>query len=279
MVVAAINGMLASLDPHSSYLDRQGSQRLSNDDEGRGIRRPRPRSHAGGRAGARGQPDRRYARRPRRDDVGRRHHRDRRYAVQGLSLKEAVDKMRGPAKTSVRLKVSARREQRGRKNSPSFARSSRCCRCARMSRAATSAISASPSSTSRPTTGCRRRSPSSATNPATDKLKGYILDLRNNPGGLLTQSIEVVNAFVDTARSCRRAGARPIRYQDYNARAGDDLSQGKPLVVLINGGSASASEIVSGALAGPQARHVDRHALVRQGVGPDGVVARRRTAR
>ena len=86
------------------------------------------------------------------------------------------------------------------------------------------------------------------TQPGADKLKGYILDLRNNPGGLLTQSIEVVNAFVDHGEIVSTRGRTAEQQQDYYARSGADLSGGKPLVVLINGGSASASEIVSGAL-------------------------------
>ena len=81
-----------------------------------------------------------------------------------------------------------------------------------------------------------------------DKFKGYILDLRNNPGGLLDQSIEVVNAFVDKGEIVSTRGRNPDDAQRFNARPGVDLSGGKPLVVLINGGSASASEIVSGAL-------------------------------
>jgi carboxyl-terminal processing protease len=81
-----------------------------------------------------------------------------------------------------------------------------------------------------------------------DKLKGYIVDLRNNPGGLLDQSIEVVNAFVDRGEIVSTRGRNPDDAQRFNARPGGDLSSGKPMVVLINGGSASASEIVAGAL-------------------------------
>jgi carboxyl-terminal processing protease len=80
------------------------------------------------------------------------------------------------------------------------------------------------------------------------KLKGYILDLRNNPGGLLDQSIEVVNAFLERGEIVSTRGRNSDETQRYNARPGGDLSHGKPLVILINGGSASASEIVSGAL-------------------------------
>ena len=80
------------------------------------------------------------------------------------------------------------------------------------------------------------------------KLKGYILDLRNNPGGLVEQSIEIVNAFLDRGEIVSTRGRNVDETQRYDAQPGADLSHGKPLVVLINGGSASASEIVSGAL-------------------------------
>ena len=81
----------------------------------------------------------------------------------------------------------------------------------------------------------------------TDKFKGYILDLRNNPGGLLDQSIAVSNAFIDRGEIVSTRGRNADETQRYNARPGD-LSKGKPVIVLINGGSASASEIVAGAL-------------------------------
>jgi carboxyl-terminal processing protease len=80
-----------------------------------------------------------------------------------------------------------------------------------------------------------------------DKLKGYVLDLRNNPGGLLDQSVSVSNAFLDKGEIVSTRGRNADETQRYNARAGD-ISKGKPVVVLINGGSASASEIVAGAL-------------------------------
>jgi carboxyl-terminal processing protease len=80
-----------------------------------------------------------------------------------------------------------------------------------------------------------------------DKFKGYVLDLRNNPGGLLDQSVAVVNAFIDHGEIVSTRGRNADETQRYNARP-IDLSKGKPVVVLINGGSASASEIVAGAL-------------------------------
>jgi carboxyl-terminal processing protease len=78
-------------------------------------------------------------------------------------------------------------------------------------------------------------------------LKGYILDLRNNPGGLLDQAVAVSNAFLKSGEIVSIRGRNPAEDQRFYARSGD-LTNGKPLVVLVNGGSASASEIVAGAL-------------------------------
>lgn len=78
-------------------------------------------------------------------------------------------------------------------------------------------------------------------------LRGVVIDLRNNPGGLLDQAIEVSDAFLDGGEVVSTRGRRPEDVQRYNARRGDDMA-GVPLVVLINGASASASEIVAGAL-------------------------------
>lgn len=80
-----------------------------------------------------------------------------------------------------------------------------------------------------------------------DNINGIVLDLRNNPGGLLTQAIKVTDAFVEKGEIVSTRGRNPEDGERFNATPGD-LSQGKPIVVLINGGSASASEIVAGAL-------------------------------
>ncbi len=80
-----------------------------------------------------------------------------------------------------------------------------------------------------------------------NKVTGYVLDLRNNPGGLLSQAIEVSDAFLDKGEIVSQRGRYEDDTQRSNATPGD-LTDGVPLVVLINGGSASASEIVSGAL-------------------------------
>lgn len=80
-----------------------------------------------------------------------------------------------------------------------------------------------------------------------DKIKGYILDLRNNPGGLLDQAELVGDAFLDKGEVVSTRGRHADQNMRYDARPGD-LTDGKPVIVLINGGSASASEIVAGAL-------------------------------
>jgi len=80
-----------------------------------------------------------------------------------------------------------------------------------------------------------------------DNINGVVLDLRNNPGGLLSQAIKVSDAFLEKGEIVSTRGRNPEDGDRYNAEPGD-LVEGKPLVVLINGGSASASEIVAGAL-------------------------------
>ena len=80
-----------------------------------------------------------------------------------------------------------------------------------------------------------------------DNVDGFVLDLRNNPGGLLNQAIKVSDAFLDAGEIVSTRGRDPQDGDRFNATPGD-LTEGKPVVVLINGGSASASEIVAGAL-------------------------------
>ena len=247
MVVAAINGMLASLDPHSTYLDAKalndfqvtmkgeefGGLGLEVMQEGGLVRvvspiDDTPAARAGMMSG-----DIITAI----DDT----------PVQGLTLKEAVDKMRGPAKTSVRLKVS----RGANKDAREFTIVREIIKVLPVrSRIESGDIGYIRITQFNQQTfdGLQKAIAKFRDDPGSDKLKGYILDLRNNPGGLLTQSIEVVNAFVDHGEIVSTRGRTADQAQEYMARAGADLSQGKPLVVLINGGSASASEIVSGAL-------------------------------
>ena len=80
-----------------------------------------------------------------------------------------------------------------------------------------------------------------------NKLNGYILDLRNNPGGLLNQAIKITDIFLDDGEIVSTKGRRITETRRFFSRTGDSID-GKPLIVIINNGSASASEIVSGAL-------------------------------
>ena len=80
-----------------------------------------------------------------------------------------------------------------------------------------------------------------------DKVQGYVIDLRNDPGGLLDQALEVSDDFIDSGEIVSIRGRRPDQVQSFKATRGD-LTGGKPIIVLVNGGSASASEIVAGAL-------------------------------
>jgi carboxyl-terminal processing protease len=80
-----------------------------------------------------------------------------------------------------------------------------------------------------------------------EKIKGFVLDLRNNPGGLLDQAISVADAFLDEGEIVSTRGRNVHEMHRFRARRGD-LTKGKPIIVLINGGSASAAEIVAGAL-------------------------------
>src|SRR6202011_3857974 len=80
-----------------------------------------------------------------------------------------------------------------------------------------------------------------------DKVQGYVIELRNDPGGLLDQALEVSDDFLDSGEIVSIRGRRPDQVQSFKAARGD-LAAGKPIIVLVNGASASASEIVAGAL-------------------------------
>ena len=109
-------------------------------------------------------------------------------------------------------------------------------------------------------------------------LKGIILDLRNNPGGLLDQAIAISDAFLDKGEIVSTRGRHSDDVQRTNARPGD-IAEGLPMVVLINGGSASASEIVAGALQDHRRGDPSGHPLLRQGLGADDHPAARPAAR
>jgi carboxyl-terminal processing protease len=247
MVKGAINGMLTSLDPHSTYFDAKALQDFQSSMKGEefgglglevmmedGLVKvvspidETPAARAGLMTGDRVT---------RIDDT----------PVKGLTLKEAVDKMRGPAKTSVRLLI-----ERGSNKDP---KEFTIVREIIHVQSVRSHVESGDIGYIRITQfnqeaydGLRKALDHFRHDPGSAKLKGYVLDLRNNPGGLLNQAVEITNSFIDTGDIVSTRGRNAEQEQRYASRPGVNLSQDKPLVVLINGGSASASEIVSGAL-------------------------------
>jgi carboxyl-terminal processing protease len=167
-------------------------------------------------------------------------------AVQGLTLEQAVSKMKGPVNTSTRLKIS--RKGVDKPIEVSIVRE-----IIRVRPVTYHADGGDigyiriASFNEQTTEGLKKAIGDIAKQVPTDKLSGYVVDLRNNPGGLLDQAVSVSSAFMARGEVVSTRGRTPEETQRFTARGGD-LIKGKPLVVLINGGSASASEIVAGAL-------------------------------
>jgi carboxyl-terminal processing protease len=166
--------------------------------------------------------------------------------VQGLTLNQAVEKMRGPVNTKIKLTIMRKGQDK-----PIEVSITRDVIRVRSVRSRTEGddigyirITQFNEQTSE---GLKKAITDIQTQISKDKLKGYILDLRNNPGGLLDQAISVSDAFLERGEIVSTRGRNAEETQRYSARPGD-LSNGKPIIVLVNGGSASASEIVAGAL-------------------------------
>ncbi len=246
LIQAAINGMLASLDPHSSYMDAKAFKDMQVQTKGEfgglGIEVTQedglikvvtpiddtPAAKAGVLSG-----DVITAI----DDT----------STQGLTLDQAVEKMRGAINSPVKLKVV-----RGPKKE---VKEFTIVRDLIRVQSVRSHVEDGDIGyirvtqfTEQTADGLKAAMEKLKGEIGADKFKGYILDLRNNPGGLLDQSIDVANSFIDRGEIVSTRGRTPDETQRFDARPGGDLSGGKPLVVLINGGSASASEIVAGAL-------------------------------
>ena len=245
LIEAAINGMLTSLDPHSSYMspDDAEDMRVQTRGEfgGLGIEVTQeegfvkvvspidetPADNAGIEAG---------------DFIT---HVDGE-SVLGLTLDEAVDMMRGPVGSEIVITVV--REGEAEPFDVSIIRD-------------TIKLTAVRARTERDTVVLRVTTFNDQTFKnlenglaeqfeaagGPENVDGIVLDLRNNPGGLLTQAIKVADAFLEEGEIVSTRSRDPEDGERFNASAGD-LTDGKPMVVLINGGSASASEIVAGAL-------------------------------
>ena len=166
--------------------------------------------------------------------------------VQGLTLNQAVEKMRGPVNTKIKLTIMRKGQEKPLEIS--------IMRDVIRVRAVRSSVEGDDVGYIRmtqfneqTTDGLKKAIADITAKVSKDKLKGYILDLRNNPGGLLDQAISVSDAFLQKGEIVSTRGRNAEETQRFNARPGD-LTDNKPVIVLINGGSASASEIVAGAL-------------------------------
>ncbi|MBC6439056.1 MAG: S41 family peptidase [Rhodospirillales bacterium] len=243
LIEAAIRGMLVSLDPHSSYLSPKNFDEMQVQTRGEfgglGIEvtmedgfvkvvspiDDTPADRAGIKAG---------------DYVT---HLDDE-PVLGLTLGEAVDKMRGPVKTDITLTIV--REGADEPLEITVTRDIITIKSVRWRMEDKVGYVRITSFTEQTEEGLIDALESMEAE-AGEELQGVVVDLRNNPGGLLDQAIAVSDVFLDQGEIVSTRGRRDDSTQRFNARPGD-LAQGLPVVVLINAGSASASEIVAGAL-------------------------------
>ncbi|MBV8768653.1 MAG: S41 family peptidase [Hyphomicrobiales bacterium] len=244
LVEAAINGMLTSLDPHSSYMDAKSFRDMQVNTKGEfgglGIEvtmedglikvispiADTPASRAGILSG----------------DIITQIDGD---AVQGLTLNQAVDKMRGAVKTSVKLTIV--RKDRKDPLELKLTREIIQVKSVKFHQEDDVGYVQITQFNEQTTENLRNALDSLKKDIGDDKLKGYVLDLRNDPGGLLDQAIGVCDTFLDKGEIVSTRGRNPEDTKRWDARH-TDVTKGKRLVVLINGGSASASEIVAGAL-------------------------------
>jgi len=245
LIETAINGMLAGLDPHSSYMDAKSFRDMQVQTRGEfgglGIEvtmqdglikvvapiDDTPAAKAGILA----------------NDLITKLDGEQ---VQGLTLNQAVEKMRGPVNTKIKLTIM--RKGADKPIEVSITRDIIRVRSVRSHVEGDDIGYIRITQFNEQTTeGLKHAIAQIQAKVAQNKLKGYILDLRNNPGGLLDQAISVSDTFLQKGEIVSTRGRNPEETQRFNARAGD-LAKGKPLIVLINGGSASASEIVAGAL-------------------------------
>ena len=241
---SAINGVLQSLDPYSAYMSPKSFEGMQTDTKGEfgglgieigmesGVVKviapidDTPAAKAGIKAG---------------DYIVRINNEQ----VQGKSLTEAVELMRGPVGTEINLTVRRRNE----KKALEF----------KIKRAVieVKSVEAKIIGDEKEIGYLRLKSFNENSDKQllsyinnfekNSKLNGYILDLRNNPGGLLTQAINITDFFLDDGEIVSTKGRKINETRRFFSRKGDEIS-GKPLIVIINQGSASASEIVSGAL-------------------------------
>jgi carboxyl-terminal processing protease len=242
LIESAINGMLTHLDPHSSYLDAKSFQDMQVTTRGEfgglGIEVTMENGFVKVVSPIDDTPAAKAGLRPGDFIVqldGQ--------SVQGMSLSEAVDKMRGPVGSKLTLTI-----QRGTDEPFDVALTRDVIKIQSVrSRLEGDIGYLRITSFSEQTAPGVESAIKKLQDGAKGKLAGLVLDLRNNPGGLLDQAIAVSDFFLGKGEIVSTRGRDPDQAQRFNAEAGDVL-KGLPMVVLINAGSASASEIVAGAL-------------------------------
>ena len=243
LIEAAISGMLTSLDPHSSYLDAKSYQDMQIQTKGEfgglGIQvtmenglvkvispiDDTPAYRAGIKPGdlithLDGEP------------------------VLGLTLEQAVERMRGLVDTDILLTI---RRDVMEPFDVSITRAIIKIQLVRWRLEGDIGYIRIPTFNEQTEGGVENAVQAIKDDLGDRRLQGFILDLRNNPGGLLEQAVAVSDAFLDKGEIVSTRGRNKESYQRFNAQPGD-LAEGLPIVVLINSGSASAAEIVAGAL-------------------------------
>jgi carboxyl-terminal processing protease len=247
LINAAIEGMVSNLDPHSAYMDSKAFADMQIQTKGEfggiGIEVTQenglvkvitpidntPGARAGIKAG---------------DYIAAINGN----SLQGLNLNDAIDKMRGPAGSKITLTIL----RTGDKSAPkkpfdvTLTRAIVAVDEVRWHREGDVGYIRMPGFNENTASGLETavRDLKKQIGPG---VKGYILDLRNNPGGLLDQAVQVSDDFLQSGEVVSTRGRHPDDTQRYDAHAGD-VTDGKPVIVLVNGGTASAAEIVSGAL-------------------------------
>ena len=245
LIASALNGMLTSLDPHSSYMSPDSFEDMTVETQGEfgglGIQVTMDKgvvkvispmddtpAHAAGILAddyithLDGQP------------------------VRGMTLSEAVDKMRGKVGTKIKLTIV--RENVEKPIEVEITREIIKLTSVKFKAQGDVGYIRITQFNGQAFAGLTDAIEKLEEEIGEDKIKGYILDLRSNPGGQLDQSIAVADTFLDQGEIVSTRGRNKEEVKRYYSRAGD-LAKGHPLIVLINGGSASASEIVAGALA------------------------------
>jgi carboxyl-terminal processing protease len=243
LVENAINGMLAALDPHSSYLNAKNFEEMQVQTRGEfgglGIEVTMENGLVKVVSPIDDTPAFRAGIQPGDYIIELNGE-----AVMGLTLSEAVDKMRGPVDSDITLTIQRADQE------PFTVTLTRAVIKIQSVRShlegADIAYLRITSFSEQTDTGLEDQF-KKLKEQAGGKLVGIVLDLRNNPGGLLDQAVSISDAFLDKGEIVSTRGRHAEDSQRYNARAGD-MTDGLPVVVLINGGSASASEIVAGAL-------------------------------